>query len=148
MEPVLLAQNKIARVGVACIVIRYVPDVSDVEVLMLRRAGSHGPGTWSVPGGWLEYGEASFQAALREVREETGLEAAYIRPAGYTEDFFPEAGKHCVTLWHRAIVKTDAEPRFTEPDKVTAFQWVAPQGPYPEPLFLPLANFLAQGNSL
>lgn len=143
-----LAQNTIARAGVACIPIRYNPTEGGVQVLFLRRTGAHGAGTWSMPGGWLEYGEPSFQAALRELKEETGLTGTYIRPAGYTEDFFPDAGKHCVTLWHRAIVPPGSEPVLTELDRVTEFRWVSPTGPFPEPLFLPLANFLAQGNSL
>ena len=45
------------------------------EVLVHRRADD---GTWSLPGGAIEPGETPAAAAVREVREETGLE---VRPA-------------------------------------------------------------------
>ncbi|GAB4537987.1 MAG: NUDIX hydrolase [Parvularculaceae bacterium] len=45
------------------------------EILLVRRAAPPLEGQWSIPGGKLEYGERSRDAALREVREETGVEA-------------------------------------------------------------------------
>ena len=49
--------------------------VQDGELLLIRRG--HGPaaGSWSVPGGRVEAGELRAEAVVREVREETGLEA-------------------------------------------------------------------------
>jgi len=48
---------------------------SSLEVLLLQR-GPHGrcPGSWEVVHGHIEDGETPADAALREVREETGLE--------------------------------------------------------------------------
>ena len=44
-------------------------------VLLGRRAAwTKSPGTWSFPAGFVERGEKVEDAALREVREETGLE--------------------------------------------------------------------------
>ena len=45
----------------------------DDRVLMIRRANEPGAGRWSVPGGKLEFGETTEQAAMREVTEETGV---------------------------------------------------------------------------
>src|SRR2546429_2355262 len=48
-----------------------------VEVLALRRApGGRSPGSWETVHGHIEAGETPAQAALREGREETGLDPA------------------------------------------------------------------------
>lgn len=46
----------------------------DDQVLLVRRAKPPRQGEWSLPGGAQELGETVFEAARREVREETGLE--------------------------------------------------------------------------
>lgn len=43
------------------------------EVLMIRRGKPPREGTWSLPGGAQKLGETVFEAARREVLEETGL---------------------------------------------------------------------------
>ena len=45
------------------------------KALLLRRSESDpsSPGTWELPGGKLEYGETPKQAALRELKEESGI---------------------------------------------------------------------------
>lgn len=48
----------------------------DDRMLLCRVApGNHGAGLWTLPGGGLEFGEGPNEAAIREVEEETGLEA-------------------------------------------------------------------------
>jgi 8-oxo-dGTP diphosphatase len=46
------------------------------RLLLVRRGRAPSAGLWSVPGGRLEAGETPQEAAVREVREETGLEVA------------------------------------------------------------------------
>jgi 8-oxo-dGTP diphosphatase len=50
------------------------------EVLLIRRGKGYLQGLWSLPGGHIEPGERARDAALREVREETGIEAAIEGP--------------------------------------------------------------------
>jgi 8-oxo-dGTP diphosphatase len=48
------------------------------EVLLGRRRWNPGMGRWYLPSGYVDYGEAAQAAAVREVREETGLEVAAV----------------------------------------------------------------------
>ncbi|HEU4378643.1 MAG TPA: NUDIX hydrolase [Hyphomicrobiaceae bacterium] len=57
------------RPGVSAIIVR------DQAVLLVERAAGALKGRWSPPGGHIEPGERMRAAALREVREETGVEA-------------------------------------------------------------------------
>ena len=45
------------------------------DVLLVQRSKGAFAGLWSFPGGHIEPGETARSAALREVREETGIEA-------------------------------------------------------------------------
>ncbi len=55
---------------------------TDGAVLLVRRGRPPAAGTWSLPGGRIETGESALEAAVREVREETGLA---VRPLGLLE---------------------------------------------------------------
>jgi mutator protein MutT len=48
----------------------------DDSVLLIQRGQEPGRGMWSLPGGGVELGEHLEQAAVREVREECGIEIA------------------------------------------------------------------------
>lgn len=61
-------------------VVYYDPKVAAVTIigragkaLLVRRANQPGYGLWSIPGGYVDRGEVVEEAAVREVREETGL---------------------------------------------------------------------------
>lgn len=45
------------------------------EVLLAQRGKAHGRGFWSLPGGRVEAGETTLEAAARELLEETGVTA-------------------------------------------------------------------------
>ena len=61
-------------------------------VLGGRQSGPRGPLTWGIPKGHVEPGETVTDAALREVREETGLVAEIEEPLGDVEYRFSRCG--------------------------------------------------------
>lgn len=62
------------------VVIRRGPE--GVEVALAARRTRKGQLAWGLPKGLVESGEEPDQAALREVQEETGLEATIVRSLG------------------------------------------------------------------
>ncbi|WP_428149282.1 NUDIX hydrolase [Brevundimonas sp.] len=68
------------------------------EVLLIRRGTPPRIGEWSLPGGRIEPGERAVDAALRELREETGVEARILGLVDVVDGIFPEAGRHYVLI--------------------------------------------------
>lgn len=50
--------------------------VRNGEILLIHRIGRQHGGTWAMPGGLIEWDEQPSEAAVRELAEETGVEAA------------------------------------------------------------------------
>ena len=48
------------------------------DVALIRRGTKPMAGSWSLPGGKIEFGERASDAALRELKEETGLTARLV----------------------------------------------------------------------
>jgi dATP pyrophosphohydrolase len=67
------------------------------QVLMLRRAGGALDEEWCQVAGKINTGETAWQAALREIREETGLVPERFYTADICEQFY-EAGLECISL--------------------------------------------------
>jgi 8-oxo-dGTP diphosphatase len=116
------------------------------RVLVMRRTGAHGAGTWGVPGGHQEFGESPEDAAVREVAEETGLVVTPSARLGFTDDPMPEIGRHYVTLFI-ACNRLGGRLRLMEPDKATELAWFSPEELYGRrtELFAPLGRCLEAG---
>lgn len=130
--------TSLPRVGIAVILIR------DGKVLVGRRlSASHGNDTWQFPGGHLEFGESVADCAVREVAEETGLEATVTGYGPFTNDIFVDQGKHYVTLFVLASAPLGV-PRVMEPEKCAEWRW-CPWDSLPEPRFLSIEHLLDLG---
>ena len=64
------SRTPVPGVGVVCL--------RGDEVLLIQRGKPPREGEWSLPGGRLEWGETTAAAALRELKEETGVTARLI----------------------------------------------------------------------
>lgn len=126
--------DNIARVGVGVFVFK------NGKFLMGQRRNAHGDGSWSIPGGHLEFGETFEDTARREVLEETGLRITNIRFGAVTNDLFTDEGKHYVTIWMLSDWESGAE-HITEPDKFIDMRWYD-FDTLPQPLFLPWRQLL------
>jgi 8-oxo-dGTP diphosphatase len=129
------AEREPPRVGVAVLV------WYRGRLLFHLRKGKHGPGTWSFPGGHLDWGEEPTQAAARELREECG-ELAYTplvpyKRCPYVNTLF-KTGKQYITLYYECELVA-GEPAVMEPEKCERWEWFAPNA-LPSPLFDPLEN--------
>ena len=83
--------------------------VHDGRLLLVRRANDPGRGRWSVPGGRVEPGELLVQAVVRELAEETGLEAICGSLVGWVERVDDE--QHFVILDFAVDVLDDRQLR-------------------------------------
>ena len=116
------------------------------QLLLGLRKSAHANGTWCAPGGHMEYGESNEQAAIRETKEETGLDICPedINLFGTTNDFFKESGKHYITL-HLLCKHYTGTPKIMEPDKCAEWRWFDLDC-LPSNLMLSNKNFLEQYN--
>lgn len=123
------------RVGVGVLIRR------DDEVLLIRRRGVHGSGTWSTPGGHLDAGESLDACARREAMEEVGIELGGVRFRALTDDLFESEDLHYITVWMDGEY-LGADPKLNASYEMSEVRWFK-LDELPTELFLPLANLLA-----
>ncbi len=75
----------------------------DEQILLVRhRKGNRQ--YWVLPGGRLEYGETFFECAVRELKEETGLDVEVERFLFLSEAIAPDRSRHIVNIYIKAKV--------------------------------------------
>jgi 8-oxo-dGTP diphosphatase len=101
-------------VGVMTFVVR------DGRLLLGKRINVYGAGTWGLPGGHLEMGEAMAAAAARELSEETGLSAKTFDFSNFVND--KSGNKHYLQVGFVASGVV-GDPELKEPDRCEEWRW-------------------------
>lgn len=143
-------KDKKPGVGVGVMILK------DGKVLLGKRhpdpqkadSALHGEGTWTMPGGKLDFQENVRDAAQREVLEEIGvkIERDKLKLISVTNDIADDA--HFVTLGF-LCKNIQGKPQTMEPDEITQWKWF-PLDQLPRHIYFPsrkiLKNFLGKEN--
>jgi 8-oxo-dGTP diphosphatase len=141
-----MSSKKKPGVGVGIMILR------DGKVLLGKRhedpekadSQLHGEGSWTLPGGKLDFREGLKECAYREVLEETGIKInkEKLRFISITNDIVEDA--HFITLGF-LCEDFKGEPKVMEPDEITEWRWFS-LNKLPSPRFFPsdkaIKNFL------
>lgn len=79
-------------------------DGQQLKVLLVERGIEPYKGHWAFPGGFLKMDETADEGALRELKEETGLETAYIEQLGAFSDVKRDPRERVITIAFYALV--------------------------------------------
>lgn len=109
----------VAKLAVGAVVLR-----GDGAVLLVERGQPPAVGSWTLPGGKIEEGESPEAAIVREVREETGIDATVLRHLE-TIELAREGFAYRILDYACALSANSAEEPVAA-DDVTAARWVLP----------------------
>ena len=133
-----------ARTRVGC----YLISINDGRLLAAHIApGYPGAGSWTLPGGGIEWGEQPHEALEREVLEESGFRLASYTYVGADSRTYPERDGHAALHWIRLYFTADLEghPEVTEVDgSVDGAAWL----PLDELPSLPVVDLVEVGLSM
>ena len=120
--------------------------IKDDKLLLGKRKNIYGAGTWGLPGGHLETGEAMKGAASRELMEETGLTADSFEFSNMVND--KNGDQHYIQAGFVAQ-NVNGEPSLKEPDRCEEWKWFNISG-LPKEIFPPhikqIENFINKVN--
>lgn len=100
-------------------------EAKGLRTLLLRRAGEYLYHNWQMISGRIEKGETAWQAALREIREETGIIPKSLYALDNLQIFYEwrENSVFLVPVFV-ALIDSEPEPRL-QPEEHDAWQWVS-----------------------
>lgn len=78
--------------------------IDDNKIVLVKRLNDPYKNHWALPGGFVEYGEKVESAAIREAKEETGLDIELDKLVGVYSDANRDPRGHTVTVAYTAHI--------------------------------------------
>jgi ADP-ribose pyrophosphatase YjhB (NUDIX family) len=97
-------------------------------VLLGKRGGNPGKGTWSLPSGYIDYEEDFLATAIRETKEETGLNVEVCSIINVVSSFL-SPGFHFLGIY---VVARVVGGELKAGDDLETVEWFPITGPLPE----------------
>lgn len=95
-------------------------DGKALQVLLVRRKNEPYQGCWALPGGFMEAGETLREAALRELREETGIVPLYTEELCSCSDVHRDPRDRVISVVFYSFVRNEQAVAGDDADEV---QW-------------------------
>lgn len=93
------------------------------RVLLVQRASRHLHGVWSYVAGHIEQGESAWQAARRELAEETALVPLALYATSFCEQFYDAHGE-CIQIVPAFVARVAADATVRLNHEHSAFRWL------------------------
>lgn len=105
------------------------------QILVGKRSSQHAP-YWSIFGGHVDPGESFETCAIREIKEEIGIDIQPPTVFGISNNLqtYQQEGKHTVSICMHVEYNGNIEPKIMETDKCESLMWAFPNA-LPEPHF-------------
>lgn len=98
---------------------------SPTQVLLISRYDRRNRLIWSFPKGHVEFGESNQMAALREVREETGIDAQIVDQLGVIDFSFTADDRRIHKTVHHFLMVSTGGSLSDEDPEVESVAWIA-----------------------
>lgn len=96
------------------------------KVLLLLRKNAPAKGLWFFPGGSIQKGESPLESAIRELKEETGIESSSLEYVGVRSVLFQADDIHVLSFVFR--LKLNKLPEITLDEESARYKWCSSDG--------------------
>lgn len=97
-----------------------ITDQTNTKILMVQNREG---GRWTLPGGTVEKNETFEEAAIREAKEETGLDISLIGVVALNEYQVEKSLEHIVYVTFRSCIIGGLE-KINRPDEIMKISWI------------------------